>query len=104
MQTNKKDIVVIGNDENALMFNTVGIKGYVCIDNDIKSLVETLLKDEVKIFIVSDFFSNEIKELREIYKEVYPIFLLLSIDGNKSDEGINDLRKDVERAIGISLI
>lgn len=105
MKVNKKDIVVIGQDENALMFNTVGINGYVCLSSDeIYSLVEKILEDEVKIFIVSDKFREEVIELRLIYQDVYPIFILLSLDGVASESGINDLRRDVERAIGLSLI
>lgn len=104
MKTKKEQIVALGHDENALVFNAIGIKGYVINDND--ELINKIdeLKEDIKIFIVSNYFRDEINELRKTLKEVYPIFLLLPLDGKGSEDGINSLRRDVERATGISLI
>lgn len=104
MKTKKQQIVALGHDENALVFNAIGIKGYVINDND--ELINKIdeLKEDIKIFIVSNYFRDEINELRKTLKEVYPIFLLLPLDGKGSEDGINSLRRDVERATGISLI
>lgn len=104
MKTKKEQIVALGHDENALVFNAIGIKGYVINDND--ELINKIdeLKEDIKIFIVSNYFRDEINELRKTLKEVYPIFLLLPLDGKGSEDGIKSLRRDVERATGISLI
>lgn len=105
MKTNKSEIVALGHDENALVFNAIGIKGYVCSDaNELNDKVNELMNDNIKIFIVSNYFKDEINKLRETLDKVYPIFLLLPLDGKGTEDGINSLRRDVERATGISLI
>lgn len=104
MKMNKSEIIAVGHDENALIFNAIGIKGHVCHNEDeLINLINDQLKD-VKIFIVSDHFKDEIQKLRKTFKSVYPIFLLLPLDGSSNKDGIESLRKDVERATGISLI
>lgn len=105
MKTNKNEIVAIGHDENSLVFNSIGIKGYVCESEELLiNKINELMADNIKIFIVSDHFKNEIYKLRETFKSVYPIFLLLPLDGSSNDDGIKQIRRDVERATGISLI
>src|SRR5690625_6235919 len=102
MKTNKKEIIALEHDENALIFNAIGIKGYVVNDSDeLLNKIEEF-KDNIKIFIVSDYFKDQINELRKTLKEVYPIFLLLPLDGKGSDDGIKSLRRDVERATVIT--
>lgn len=99
-----KTIICLGHDENALMFNAIGINGLVINDpKSIKDKVDNLTKDGIKIFLVSDKFTNEIDEIRTIYKGAYPIFLLIPLDGNINGQGVERIRLNVEKATGINL-
>lgn len=101
---NKATIVCLGHDENALLFNASGIKGFVIKDNEtLKNEVNRLFNEGIKIFLVSSVFNEEIDKLRKTYNSVYPIFLSLSLDGTMSKDGEERIRKDVERATGINL-
>lgn len=103
-QNNKQTVICLGHNENALMFNAVGIKGLVIHDEStIKNQVADLIKDGIKIFLVSEKFTNEIDDIRTIYKGAYPIFLLIPLDGNINGQGVERIRKNVERATGINL-
>ena len=105
MKINKNEIVAIGHDENSLVFNAVGIKGYVCLnDNELIEKINELVSLETKIFIISDKYRSVINEIRSNFNTVYPIFLLLPLDGSTNSDGIDEIRKNVERATGISLI
>ncbi|HKL95539.1 MAG TPA: V-type ATP synthase subunit F [Haploplasma sp.] len=103
--SNNATVMCLGHNENALLFNASGIQGIIIKDEkDLALQVEKYVEQGIKIFLVSEVFSEEIERLREKYNAVYPIFLLLSLDGSTTDAHVERIRKDVERATGINLL
>ena len=102
--SNKEQIVCVGHDENALIFNASGIKGIVVDDKSkINEVINKLIEDQVKIILISNHFNKEILEYRKNLDSVYPIFLELALDGSENKDGVEQIRKDVERATGINI-
>ncbi|MCR1808639.1 V-type ATP synthase subunit F [Haploplasma modicum] len=100
---NNESIVCLGHDENALLFNSSGIRGIVVKDRSkLLEEINLLIKNDIKIILISDNFKKEVLEVRNELNGVYPIFLLLPLDGISKD-GVEQIRKDVERATGINL-
>jgi vacuolar-type H+-ATPase subunit F/Vma7 len=100
---NNESIVCLGHDENALLFNSSGIRGIVVKDRSkLLDEINLLIKNDIKIILISDNFKKEVEEVRNELNSVYPIFLLLPLDGISKD-GVEQIRKDVERATGINL-
>jgi vacuolar-type H+-ATPase subunit F/Vma7 len=100
---NNESIVCLGHDENALLFNSSGIRGIVVKDRSkLLDEINLLIKNDIKIILISDIFKKEVEEVRNELNSVYPIFLLLPLDGISKD-GVEQIRKDVERATGINL-
>lgn len=100
---NKEQIVCIGHNENALLFNSSGIRGIVSSKENFIEEVNKLIKEEVKILLVSTHFVDEVNFIREELGLVYPIIVLLALDGSHYEDGVEQIRKDVERATGINI-
>lgn len=102
---NEKTIIALGHDESVYIFSAIGIKSIIVNNKNIKEIVNENIKNGTKIFFVSQAFSNIINELKEEYSHsAYPIFLQLAMDKDTNSDGVSQIKKNVEKATGISLI
>lgn len=100
---NKEQIVCIGHNENALLFNSSGIRGIVSSKENFVNEVNKLIENDIKILLVSTHFIDEVTYIREELGLVYPIIVLLALDGTVYEDGVEQIRRDVERATGINI-
>lgn len=100
----KEQIVCIGHDENALIFNASGIKGIISQKENVKNEILKQVAAGVKIILISHLFTEEVEAVRKEMTDVYPILLILSLDGSYYKDGIEQIRRDVERATGINIL
>lgn len=97
-------VIALGHNENAYVFSSIGIIGKVVSEDNIEERIEEYLQKGVKIFFVSQVFREKIDEIRNHYRgNAYPIFILLVMDKNVESIGIDEIRKNVEKATGINL-
>ena len=99
-----KDIVAIGSSENVMLFQSVGIKAYVISDETLlKQTIDELAK-ETKIIFVGEALEPLMVDIKKKYEDqAYPIIVFIPMDGIKSNLGLEKLKKDVEKAVGISI-
>lgn len=99
------EIACIGENEDIILFQGIGIATYVINDRKLLiSKIEELATMGTKIIIVSDIFTEAMIEINEKYEnQPYPIILSLPLGGYDSNIGLEKIRKDVERAIGINI-
>lgn len=102
---NYPQIACIGENEDIIIFNGIGITPFVIKDREeVSKKIEELAEGGTKVVIVSDIFQEGISETLEKYQEQsFPIILLLPLGGVETGLGIEKIRKDVERAIGINI-
>ncbi len=99
-----KTIYAIGNTPSVMLFQGVGIDAFVVKDEQAfkEKIIE--LKD-AKIILVAESLSPFLEELNYRFSnETYPIILLLPMEGYETSLGLDKLKKDVEKAIGIALL
>lgn len=101
----KPTIAAIGENEDIIIFNGIGITPFVITNReDVIIKIDELAADGTKVIIVSDIFQFGIEEAIEKYQEQsFPIILFLPLGGVETGLGIEKIRKDVERAIGINI-
>lgn len=102
---NKIEIACLGENEDIIIFNGIGITPFVISDYRlIEEKIEELAQAGTKVIIVSDIFEASIQETLEKYQDQsYPIIILLPLSGFETGQGLEKIRKDVERAIGINI-
>lgn len=102
---NKIEIACLGENEDIILFNGIGITPFVIKDHKIlMDKIDELADLGTKVIIVSDIFQDSIKESLEKYQNrSFPIILLLPLGGYETGLGIEKIRKDVERAVGINI-
>jgi|SRR5690554_4792717 len=96
-------MVAIGHNENVYVFSAIGIEGIITDEKSFKNVLLDLIKKEVKIIIVSQHFDELLEEVKVEYEKVYPIFITLQMEFGEDSNGVDRLRKNVEKATGISL-
>ncbi|NLG31327.1 MAG: hypothetical protein GX546_02015 [Acholeplasmataceae bacterium] len=99
------EIACIGEREDIILFQGIGITTFVLKDRvDVNQKIDELATSGTKIILVSDIFNEAIAETLERYEtKPYPIILSLPLSGVQSEKGLEKIRKDVERAIGINI-
>lgn len=100
-----KDIFAIGSKETVLLFQGIGIESFI-INNktELINKIEELTKT-AKIIFISESLSPLLEDFVNKYKEeVYPILLFIPLEGKESIVGIEKLKKDVEKAIGMAIL
>ncbi len=100
-----KEIKCFSTHDNALIFQSIGIE--VFISADVEVLIEHIkssLSNEVKILLIDEDISDSIVEIKERYDdESYPIFLNLPFGDKLTGKSLNEMKKSIEKAIGISV-
>lgn len=102
----KGKMALIGDGDSALIFKAGGIETFNAIDSIQCKKILASIKDEYKIiFITDNNFSKELEEyIEEIGNDVYPIILPIpSKDGNNG-YGMEGIRKEMERSLGIDIL
>lgn len=98
-------IYAIGPTESTLLFQSIGIRALIISEErELRHKIDEISSD-AKIIFISEALKAYVSEIKKKYADLtYPIILLIPMDGEDSDLGIEKLKKDVERAIGMALI
>ena len=101
---NKSRVVAIARSENVFFFRSLGFEAYLLDEaTNIKELLADVTKD-TQIIVIDEKLQMLINEYRErLSDKAFPIFIALPIDGKATGQGLDKLRLDVEKAIGLKL-
>jgi len=98
-----KVIYALGNSKTVFLFQSIGIEAFL-VTNE-KAFNEKLKElTNAKIIIVAETLAPFLSDSQKYEKETYPIILFLPMEGKESGLGLEQLKKDVEKAIGIALL
>lgn len=98
-------IAALGTDESIQIYNSVGFKTYYSEDfQKIDKKIYEFYKEGCKIIFVTEKIYINITETLEKYRQMtYPIILPLPLDNVNSGIGMNKIKANVEKAIGINI-
>ncbi|MDY0100785.1 MAG: V-type ATP synthase subunit F [Bacilli bacterium] len=97
-------VLVISKTENVYLFKSFGFDVFLVVDEDIllKHMNEFIKTKQ--IIIIDERLQHHFEDVRKrLSDKSFPIIIALAIDQDPSGEGLEKLRKDVERAIGLKL-
>ncbi len=100
-----KDIFAIGPSQSVLLFQGIGITSYIINTKEELEVKIEKLASYAKIIFISESLSPLISDFVKQYNElVYPIILFIPLEGQESSMGVDNLKKEVEKAIGMAIL
>lgn len=101
----KDRIAVIGDKDSVLAFKAIGVEVF-SVFNETEAR-ETLRKvaRTYKVILITDDIAEKISDIVQRYKATaYPIVIPIPSSAGSSGYGISQIKKDVEKAIGVDIL
>lgn len=100
----KSRVVAIAKSENVYLFRSMGFEVFLVDDaTNIKDLIDNVTKD-TQIIVIEEKLQPLINDYRErLSDKAFPIIIALPIDDKATGQGLDKIRLDVEKAIGLKL-
>jgi V/A-type H+-transporting ATPase subunit F len=101
----KDKIAVIGDKDSVLAFKAIGVDVFaVYSDEDARETLRKQARNYKVIFITEDI-AEKISDIVNRYKSTaYPIVLPIPGSQGTTGYGMNSIKKDVEKAIGVDIL
>lgn len=99
-----KQMIAISKTENVYLFKSFGFDVFLVHDEDVlKQKINEFVRTK-QIIIIDEQLQSYFADARErVSDKAFPIIIALAIDQKATGEGLEKLRLDVERAIGLKL-
>lgn len=100
----KSRVVALAKSENVFLFRSLGFEVFLISDQtNIKDLILDLARD-AQIIVIDEKLQPLINDHRErLSDKAFPIIIALPIDEKATGQGLDKLRLDVEKAVGLKL-
>ncbi len=97
-------VLAIATTENVYLFRSLGFETYVISDLDKTKQVIEKIASQAKIIVIDENLQSLINDYRtRLDEQAFPIIIALPIDQQATGQGLEKLRSDVEKAIGLRL-
>ena len=99
-------IAVIGDKDSVLAFRALGVHVFTAIEgNDARRIIDKLAKEEYGIIFVTEQLAQEIPETIQRYNnEVIPAVILIPSNRGSLNIGLENINKNVEKAVGSNIL
>ena len=97
-------IVAIAASENVFLFRSLGFEIYIVNTEEEMSKVMDQVSLQSQVIVVDEKLQGLMENHRtRLSEKAFPIIIALPIDSQASGQGLEKLRTDVEKAIGLRL-
>ena len=99
-------IAVIGDKDSVLAFRALGVHVFTAIEgNEARRIIDKLAKEEYGIIFVTEQLAQEIPETIQRYNnEVIPAVILIPSNRGSLNIGLENINKNVEKAVGSNIL
>lgn len=99
------DLAAIAETKSVILFNAIGIKTFsVNHPNEVDRIIFQLVNQKCKIIYLSEALYEAIPETIDKYKfSPFPIIIPIPISDRSQGVGLNKIKENVEKAIGINI-
>lgn len=101
----KDKIAVLGDKDSILVFKAIGIDVFsITSDNEARETLKKIARNYKLIFVVEDI-AERINDIILRYRTAaYPIVIPIPSSRGTTGFGMNSIKKDVEKAIGVDIL
>ncbi|MCI5839411.1 MAG: V-type ATP synthase subunit F [Peptoniphilaceae bacterium] len=98
-------VAVIGDKDSILCFKALGVDVYTAVDGkEVKQIVKNLDDGKTGVIFLTEELASEIPEVIEKYKKkMVPAIILIPSNKGSLNIGMNEIDKNVEKAIGANI-
>ncbi len=99
-------IAVIGDKDSVLAFRALGVHVFTAIEgNDARRIIDKLAKEDYGIIFVTEQLAKDIPETIQRYNsEVIPAVILIPSNRGSLNIGLENINKNVEKAVGSNIL
>lgn len=99
-------IGVVGDKDSVLAFKAIGIDVYdVANSEEAKTTVEKMARQEYAVIFITEQVAKEINETIERYnRETLPAIILIPSNQGSLNIGMQRIRDNVEKAVGVNIL
>lgn len=101
----KGKMALIGDGDSVMIFRAGGVDTYnACNVKESESILKKI-KDNYQIIFITDNFSVEMQEyISEINTGAYPIILTVPSKNGNNGYGMENIKKEMEKSLGIDIL
>ncbi len=104
----KKDcrVCVVGDKDSVLPFRVLGVDVFTVLNgNEGRSIVDKLANENYAIIFITEQIASFIPETIERYKgSILPAVILIPNNQGSLNIGLNSIRANVEKAVGVNIL
>ena len=99
-------IAVIGDKDSVLAFRALGVHVFTAIEgNDARRIIDKLAKEGYGIIYITEQLATDIPETIQRYNnEVIPAVILIPSNRGSLNIGLENINKNVEKAVGSNIL
>lgn len=99
-------IAVIGDKDSVLAFRALGVHVFTAIEgNDARRIIDKLAKEGYGIIYITEQLAKDILETIQRYNnEVIPAVILIPSNRGSLNIGLENINKNVEKAVGSNIL
>lgn len=99
-------IAVIGDKDSVLAFRALGVHVFTAIEgNDARRIIDKLAKEGYGIIYITEQLAKDISETIQRYNnEVIPAVILIPSNRGSLNIGLENINKNVEKAVGSNIL
>ncbi|ADL08761.1 V-type ATP synthase subunit F [Thermosediminibacter oceani] len=99
-------IGVIGDHDTVLSFKSTGIETFPAVDEkEAADRLMKLVRENYAVIFITEQLAEKVRERIDLYRDkMLPIITLIPSNRGTLGIGISDVRKSVEKAIGVDII
>lgn len=99
-------VAVVGDKDSVLAFRALGVDVFTAIDgSEARRVIDKIAKEDYGIIFITEQLAVEIPETIERYNnEVIPAVILIPSNRGSLNIGLENINKNVEKAVGSNIL
>lgn len=99
-------IGVVGDKDSVLSFKAIGIDVYpVSFGEEAKKIIDRMAMDKYAVIFVTEQIAKDIEETIQRYnREIIPAIILIPSNQGTLNIGMQKIRDNVEKAVGVNIL
>ncbi|MDO4594500.1 MAG: V-type ATP synthase subunit F [Tissierellia bacterium] len=99
-------VAVVGDKDSVLCFKALGVEVFTAVDGlNARKIIDDIAKKDYGVIFVTEEIAKKIPETIDRYKQqVLPAIILIPSNKGSQNIGMDEINKNVEKAVGANIL